>query len=142
MVAALRAPPTLSPLYERFESGLMKTKNSRNSCPFQQTTKNAMENTATTKVDRFSVQVNGWSYRRMVMVSENQIGLQTTVPSCSHCPTCQGRVHHFQGMLANKPDQLHQWKWIDGANWLFLPLKNEENPLDTLRRVLEVRIYR
>jgi len=68
------------------------------------------------------------------------VGIQVTVPTCNHCPTCQGRVRGFEATLAKKPEVLHQWKHQDGATWLFLPWDGEGEPLDLLRRVLEVRV--
>jgi hypothetical protein len=87
-----------------------------------------------------TVCVNGWRYLRQVRIGQDQIGLQVTVPSCSHCPTCQRRVREFKELLADKPNQIHQWKWEGGAEWLYVPVQAGSDALETLRHALELRI--
>ena len=97
----------------------------------------------TTETKTFRVSVNWWQNSRWVKVSPDQVALQVTVPSCSHCSTCQGRVKEFSATLARKPNIIHQWKHLDdGAYWLFLPRVKEQDALDLLREVLEVHISR
>ena len=87
-----------------------------------------------------TARINSWMYTRQIRILPDQVGLQVTVPSCSHCHTCQKRVQEFSNTLARKPDVIHQWKYVgDGAEWLFFPRK-KGNPLDVLRRNLEIRI--
>ena len=88
------------------------------------------------------VSINSWMYSREVEILPNQVGLQVTVPSCDHCPTCQRRVREFTRTLDGKPSVIHQWKsGDDGATWLYLPRTRQQDPLDLLRRVLEIRIH-
>jgi len=87
-----------------------------------------------------TVQVNHWRYPRRVEVLPDQVALQVTVPSCSHCPTCQRRVRELTEVLERKPNVVHQWKWADGAQWIHLPRAKKQNPLQVLGEVLEVRI--
>ncbi len=95
------------------------------------------------EIQTATVRVNSWQNLRRVQILPDQVGLQVTVPRCSHCVTCQSRVRQFESTLGRKPDALHQWKYLDdGAQWLFLPRRNEQNPLETLRQTLEIRIER
>jgi len=98
--------------------------------------------TATKEQNRsIRVNVNHWQNSRSVRIRPDQVGLQVTVPSCSHCVTCQSRVKQFRRTLEQKPTVIHQWKTLDdGACWLFLPRKAQQDPIDLLRKVLEVRI--
>ena len=85
--------------------------------------------------------INHWQNCRRIRITKNQIGVQVTVPSCSHCSTCQRRVMQFTDLLARKPTVEHEWKWLeDGAKWLFLKQDKPGNPLDFLRETLEVWI--
>ena len=86
------------------------------------------------------VWINSWQNARRVQVLPDQVALQVTVPSCSHCHTCQSRVQQFKGTLADKPEVIHQWKTQEGAYWLFLPRREEQNPLDLLRNTLGIRV--
>jgi transposase len=98
--------------------------------------------TTTEKPEIFKVQVNSWEFLRKVRIMPDQVALQVTVPTCSHCPTCQRRVRDFSALLGLKPQVLHQWKYLeDGANWLFLPKTEEQNGLDLLREVLEIQVF-
>ncbi len=87
--------------------------------------------------------VNNWRNRRFVQVLSDQVALQVTMPGCSHCVTCQARVQQLDVTVAQKAHIIHQWKTRDdGAYWLFLPLKNNQDPLQLLRDVLDVKIER
>lgn len=89
------------------------------------------------------VEVNSWQNLRLVEIQPDQVGLQVTVPKCSHCPTCQGRVKEFTGTLSRQPGVMFQWRYLnDGAAWLFLPVTQEENPLQVLRDRLGVKIVK
>ena len=89
------------------------------------------------------VRVNHWQNSRSVRILPDQVGLQVTVPSCSHCPTCQSRVRQFAETLSMKPNALYQWKYPgDGAEWLFLPRPEGKDPLEHLQDTLEVSIER
>jgi hypothetical protein len=88
-----------------------------------------------------TARINGWMYRRNIRISDECVSLQVTVPTCSHCPTCQGRVKEFKRTLADSPDTIHSWGYReDGAYWVEFPVACGEKPLDVLRRNLGVRI--
>jgi hypothetical protein len=101
-----------------------------------------MKTTQHTTTDRFTVQVNYWQHRRAVVVTSDQIGLEVTVPRCSHCPTCQSRVRGFAETLRTKPTLLHQWRHENGADWIYLALRPGQDPLKVLAEALEIRVAR
>lgn len=102
-----------------------------------------MTKTAQAGTQHVRVWVNHWQNSRAVRILPDQVGLQVTVPSCSHCVTCQRRVRELVDTLARKPEVIHQWKSLeDGAAWVFLPIRNGQKPLDLLRETLEIRINR
>jgi hypothetical protein len=84
--------------------------------------------------------INYWQYPREIRIEENRVGIQVTVPTCSHCPTCQERVRTFLGTLQGKPEVEHSWNYLGGAEWLFISKTSDEDGLDVLRKVLEISI--
>jgi len=93
------------------------------------------------RVSEYYKRVNHWQNRRSIRVLPDQVRLQVTVPSCSHCVTCQRRVREFQEILAQKPDVICQWRTLnDGAYWVFFNRKEDQDPIQLLRDILEVSI--
>lgn len=90
---------------------------------------------------RLSVTVNHWQNARELQVETDKVGLQVTVPRCSHCSTCQSRVRQFTETLERK-ETLHQWKFEGNAYWLFLPLQGGKDPVRYLGAALEANIAR
>ncbi len=88
---------------------------------------------------RGMVSINGWQYDRHIVIEEERVSLEVTVRTCSHCPTCQGRVREFQTTLARKPEVQHDWQWQSGSSWVVLPKPASRNALDFLKEVLELR---
>lgn len=87
------------------------------------------------------VSVNHWQNRRSVQIYKDKVGLQVTVPSCSHCVTCQNRVRQFSETLRRKPSLIYKWRTLnDGASWVFIPRSQKQKPLDLLRSALEIEI--
>jgi len=92
------------------------------------------------KVGERMVQVNSWRYRRLMRFDEEMVALQVTVPSCSHCSTCQGRIREIRETLARKPKIGHLWAWNGGAQWIILQIDGDQKPSRVLAKSLEMRI--
>ncbi len=48
---------------------------------------------------QFRAKVGGWMYPRLVVLEKGQVTMEVARISCSHCPTCSGRINYVQNRL-------------------------------------------
>jgi hypothetical protein len=88
-----------------------------------------------------NAKINSWKYRRNIHIGSDYVALQVTVPSCSHCSTCQSRVQEFQQTLANSPNAEYLWGYKqDGAYWVEFPVKSGQDPIMVLSQNLKINV--
>ncbi len=86
--------------------------------------------------------VNSWNKPRRVIVEHHRVLLQITL-ECNHCDICSRRVQLVESELLERPDVLARWEYVNGfgdRRWISVPRRADEDPLDVLRRSLNLHL--
>ncbi len=89
------------------------------------------------------VRVDNWQNARLVIIEPWRVLLQITIAKCNHCKTCSERVQQMNRVLADHPDVLYKWEYVDGFpthRFLSLARVGGEDALVTLKRLLKIEL--
>lgn len=87
------------------------------------------------------VGVDDWGNNRKLLVEFGRVGLQVTL-SCGSCDKCSSRVNQLCDALERKSYTGYQWIEVKGEKWLFLSLRDEQEPISHLESVLGITVRR
>lgn len=87
-----------------------------------------------------TIQVNNWKYPRIIRFNGSEVALQVTLTRCNHCPTCSKRVAYIREVLEERSVETARWEFIEGAQWIIVPVPEGQTPTSFLSETLKVRL--
>lgn len=87
-----------------------------------------------------TIQVNSWKYPRRIRFNGSEVALQVTLTRCNHCSTCSKRVAYIREVLEERPVETARWEFIEGAQWIIVPVPEGQIPTPFLSEILKVRL--
>ena len=87
------------------------------------------------------VRVSGWNRLRLVENRGNEVAMEVARINCSHCSTCSRRMNTVTGNV-HSAGLLVKWEDRRGGKIIVIPLPKGFDPVEHLRNVLKLNIYR